>query len=319
MCVISVVIPTYNHARYVLQTLDSVFAQTFTDYEVIVVNDGSPDDTAERLRPLAEAGRIRYVEQKNAGQATARNVGIALARGEFIALLDDDDLWPPDKLERQLHALRERPEMDVAYGRVECVDDQGRPVDVRQDDGSPLSWQKDGPSGKIFDAILKQYCLVSPGQTLVRRDALRRLGAAPFDPALWGCDDHDLWLRLARNGQFLFLPHLCLCYRWHSGSASRDKLRMLRNENKLIQKLAREQTTVEQRRLIRERFRRVREQMRNCWAAAAFEATKAGKARASFHCMLRAALLDPRLFTQRWVLAMLLRTGAKALGKGYAA
>src|SRR3954470_24757434 len=95
---VSVVIPTYRHRDYVLRTLDSVFAQTYRDFEVIVVNDGSPDDTNRRIRPLVSAGRIRYIEQANAGQAAARNTGIAHARGRYIALLDDDDLWPADKL-----------------------------------------------------------------------------------------------------------------------------------------------------------------------------------------------------------------------------
>src|SRR5260370_24652309 len=103
---VSVVIPAYRHRDFVLATLDSVFSQAFTDYEVIVINDGSSDDTTELLRPLAASGHIRYFEQANAGQATSRNRGIHAARGEFIALLDDDDLWPPDKLEWQVEALR---------------------------------------------------------------------------------------------------------------------------------------------------------------------------------------------------------------------
>ena len=113
---VSVIIPTYKHQDFVLATLDSVFAQTFTDYEVIVINDGSPDDTAEVLLPLAEAGRIRYIEQKNTGQSIARNRGIAEAQGEFIALLDDDDLWPPDKLEWQVEALRRQPDVALIAG-----------------------------------------------------------------------------------------------------------------------------------------------------------------------------------------------------------
>ena len=94
--VVSVVIPTYKHAEHVLETLGSVFAQTFTGHEVIVVNDGSPDDTAERLRPLAEAGRIRYFEQPNAGQSSARNRAVTAAAGEFIEFLAADEHWPTD-------------------------------------------------------------------------------------------------------------------------------------------------------------------------------------------------------------------------------
>src|SRR3954471_16219960 len=106
---VSVVIPTYKHAGYIEETLQSVFAQTFTDFEVIVVNDGSPDNTTAVLQPWVASGRIRYLEQPNAGQSAARNAGIRLARGEFVALLDDDDLWPADKLAIQVERLRTQP------------------------------------------------------------------------------------------------------------------------------------------------------------------------------------------------------------------
>src|SRR4051794_22002333 len=119
MPLVSVIIPTYKHRDYVLRTLESVFAQTFTDYEIIVVNDGSPDDTADVLRPLVEAGRIRYIEQPNAGQASARNRGIAEARGEFIAMLDDDDLWPAGKLEWQVAEMHRDSDAVVIYGFAE--------------------------------------------------------------------------------------------------------------------------------------------------------------------------------------------------------
>ena len=122
---VSVVIPTYNHQCYILAALDSVFAQTFTDFEIIVVNDGSPDNTAEVLRPLTESGRIRYIEQKNQGQSAARNRGISEAKGEFIALLDDDDIWPPDKLQWQVEELQNNPDTALVYGSVSFIDDNG--------------------------------------------------------------------------------------------------------------------------------------------------------------------------------------------------
>src|SRR5262245_5620608 len=99
---VSVVIPTYGHADYLLATLKSVFAQSFTDHEIILVDDGSPDNTAHVVRPLVEAGQVRYLEQPHRGPAAARNRGIREARGEFIAMLDDDDLWPPEKLQWQV-------------------------------------------------------------------------------------------------------------------------------------------------------------------------------------------------------------------------
>src|SRR4051812_10173624 len=102
---VSVVIPTYGHCRYVLETIESALGQTFSSNEIIVVNDGSPDDTVVVLQPYTQTGRIRYFEQPNAGQASARNRGLAEATGEFVAFLDDDDIWPADKLAWQIQAM----------------------------------------------------------------------------------------------------------------------------------------------------------------------------------------------------------------------
>ncbi len=104
---VSVIIPAYRHADMICQTLESVFSQTFRDFEVIVVNDGSPDRTAEVVAPFVANGKIRYFSQRNAGQAAARNRGASEARGKFFAFLDDDDVWPPEKLEWQV-SLRRR-------------------------------------------------------------------------------------------------------------------------------------------------------------------------------------------------------------------
>lgn len=109
---VSVVIPTYNQPRLLVETLQSVFAQTFSDYEIIVVNDGSTDDTLQQLRPYSK--RIKVVSQKNAGTGAARNRGIAEARGKYIALLDHDDLWEPAKLAAQVEFLERHPECSGA-------------------------------------------------------------------------------------------------------------------------------------------------------------------------------------------------------------
>ena len=222
---VSVVIPAYNHRDYVLATLDSVFAQTFTDYEIIVVNDGSPDDTAAVLRPLVDAGRIRYFEQPNAGQGAARNRGVAEARGRYIALLDDDDLWTPDKLARQVDALESNPNAVLAYGGWSRLEPDGT-VTPHPDEGCP--------SGRVYDAFRKQCWLLSPGQALMRTTAVRSAGG--FDPAIWGSDDWDLYLRLAREGEFFYDPRVCLHYRVHAANASRRAVQHAANHLKVVRR-----------------------------------------------------------------------------------
>ncbi len=236
---VSVIIPTYRHRDFVLATLESVWAQSFADFEVIVVNDGSPDDTEAVLQPLAQSGRIRYIVQPNGGQASARNRGIAEAKGEFIALLDDDDLWLPDKLQWQVDALRSHPEAAVVYGRAEAIDENGAGTVPLGEDGKPLTLPWETPSGWVYEAFLRQNWILSPGQCLIRRAALDALTeSTPFDPApeLRGCDDWDLWCRLAETRPFVFEDRVALRYRFHAANASRDLFQMHRSTLYLCEK-----------------------------------------------------------------------------------
>lgn len=214
---VSVIIPTYKHRDYVLESIASVRAQTFTDWELIVVNDGSPDDTHTVLQPLAQAGVIRYIRQENQGQAAARNRGLAEARGEFIAFLDDDDAWPSDSLEWRVRALQSQPEVGVVCGVY-------RPLGSTDTSGFDL----DGRGVEItFGDVFNGCPCVSPGQALLRASVLRQVGG--FETALWGTDDYDLWMRLCRVTHMQRQHRLSLYYRLHATNASRQSLRMFRN------------------------------------------------------------------------------------------
>lgn len=220
---VSVVIPTYGHADYVLRTLDSVFAQTHRDFEVIVVNDGSPDDTARVLAPLADEGRIRYYEIANQGVAGARNFGVSQARGEFIALLDDDDLWPPDKLAWQVELLRQDDSLLGVSGSATFMG----PDDVRK--------ERDD-SDRIHNMEVEEFFegnqIYSPGQVLLRSSVFQEVGN--FDGRYWGGDDLSLWIRLVEKGRLLWKDHTALYYRVHTANASGNHLRMLRTLGRLI-------------------------------------------------------------------------------------
>jgi glycosyltransferase involved in cell wall biosynthesis len=210
---VSVIIPTYGHRDFVLDCLESVFSQTFAYYEVIVVNDCSPDDTAELLRPLVESGRIRYFEQPNAGQASARNRGLSEARGEFIAFLDDDDSWPPDKLEWQVELLRGLPRHIGVAGSSNAV------ANGITEPSGPVPTQDLSPADFIVNDLMR-----SPGQVLFRRQALVDVGG--LDTTIWGSDDWDLYFRISALGPIRFEPRLALLYRVHAGNASKNYWRM---------------------------------------------------------------------------------------------
>jgi glycosyltransferase involved in cell wall biosynthesis len=186
---VSVIIPAYNVAPYIAETLNSVFAQTKSPFEVIVVNDGSPDtvELEEVLQPFRD--RIVYLKQENRGLSGARNTGIRAATGDLIALLDGDDLWMPRYLETQTQFLRSHPEYDLVYCNARSFGDsyEGR------------RFMEVCPSrGEVTPAaIISQKCCVFVSVT-ARAEALRELG---FDESLRSCEDFDCWLRLTSSGR----------------------------------------------------------------------------------------------------------------------
>jgi glycosyltransferase involved in cell wall biosynthesis len=188
---VSIVIPAYRASADIADALDSVFAQTFSDIEVIVVNDGSPD-TAQLEAALAPyAGRIRYIVQDNLGAGAARNAGIREARGSYIALLDADDRWLPEFLQRQVGHLDAHPECDVVY------------TDALITGESPLSGRRfmdTAPSaGAVtLHTLLAQRCNIILSTVVARRKAL--VGVGLFDETLRRGQDFELWLRLAHHG-----------------------------------------------------------------------------------------------------------------------
>lgn len=223
MPLISIIIPTYKHQDYVYETLASVFNQTFADYEVIIVNDGSPDNTREVLQPLADAGKIKYIEQENQGQASARNRGLAEARGSFVAFLDDDDLWPPEKLGWQVKYLQANPQVEVIAGQIQTIDSQGEVTQV----------EFAQPGFVSFETLFYGCPIWSPGQTLIRKAALDEVGG--FSTQIWGADDYDLWMRLGKRSPLSIDSRLALYYRKHATNASHNSPRMLVNSHQVIQ------------------------------------------------------------------------------------
>jgi glycosyltransferase involved in cell wall biosynthesis len=196
---VSVVIPAYNHARYVGEAIRSVLAQTFQDFEVIVVDDGSTDETGEVVAALKEP-RITYVRQSNRGQAAARNTGIRASSGEYVAFLDDDDLWLPDKLETQVGVLDSRAEVALVCSDHYVFDEQTGETLGRLWHDRPFHYWIDPfkAARDPLEALLRRGCFIAPSATVVRREALL---------AVWGFDesfeknheDWDLFVRICRR------------------------------------------------------------------------------------------------------------------------
>jgi glycosyltransferase involved in cell wall biosynthesis len=190
--VVSVVIPLYNVSEYIVEALDSVFAQRFRDFEVIVVNDGSPDTPALETALAPYRDRITYLTQPNAGPSAARNAAIQVARGTYIAFLDGDDRWLPDCLENQVARASVAASPAVVFGDAVIF---GNP----ELEGKTL--RRLGKSGVEADflGLVTERCSITTSCSMVRRDVCIAVGM--FDPALRRSEDYDLWLRIAHAGE----------------------------------------------------------------------------------------------------------------------
>ena len=216
---VSVVIPAYNSAPFIAETLNSVFAQTYQAREVLVVNDGSPDTPALELALAPYRDRIVYLRQRNTGPSGARNLAIRHARGEYVALLDSDDMWLPDYLERQVERLHREPGLDLIYADGVIT---GGPLDGRR-----LMAVTPSKRSVTVERLIAEECTVLTSCTVARRAAL--LGAGLFDDRFRRSEDAHLWLKLALNGgRIAWQPTVLVRHRRREGSLSHDTPAMVR-------------------------------------------------------------------------------------------
>ena len=227
LCYVSVIIPTFNRSRYLRQAIASVLAQTYPHFEIIVVDDGSTDET----RTVAESSRdpkIRYTWQDNAGRSAARNRGLELARGEYIAFLDDDDFYLPDKLSQQTAYLEAHPAVDLVGAGTQMVDEQERVLRVWR------NWE-DQPELSLPACLYA--CPLPTCTVLFRRRALDLLDRW-FDPELDRAEDTDFFTRLLLAGcRMAWLPEIVSAYRLHPGNSQNDGARYSRSYLRLLDKL----------------------------------------------------------------------------------
>lgn len=219
---ISIIIPAYAHAQFIGDAIRSVVKQALEDWELIIVNDGSPDDTYNVVKPFLPDPRIQYFEQKNQGQSAARNFGISMAQGEFIHLLDDDDWMPSDAFEWQVATLTTCPDVATIVGAVTYVTENGATIAQ-----PPIK------EGRIyFLDLFGGNVYASPGQALFRRTVFEQVGL--FDIKMPGVDDYDMMFRVARSHQILSTNRNALFYRCHPTNASSNRAHMLESGLKVI-------------------------------------------------------------------------------------
>ncbi|MCP6757933.1 MAG: glycosyltransferase [Fischerella sp. CENA71] len=210
---ISIVIPVYNSEKTIKDTIKSVLKQTWNDFELIIINDGSNDSTLEVISQFKDP-RIKVFSFENAGGNVSRNRGLNRATGEFVSFLDADDIWTSDKLESQFHALQANPEAIVAYSWTDYIDEQGKLLFP----GTHIT-----ANGNVYEQLVVSNFLENGSNPLIRREALVQLDG--FDEELTAAQDWDMWLRLAKKFDFIAVARVQILYRVSANSLSTNLAR----------------------------------------------------------------------------------------------
>ena len=206
---ISVIIPTYNRAITLKRAIDSVLMQNHPSIELIVINDGSTDETSTIIEGYQ--GQLQTITQSNQGVSAARNAGILKARGQWIALLDSDDTWHPNKINEQMKFLENNPHCKILQSQEKWIRN-GQFVNAKHKHTKPSGW--------IFEECL-QMCAVSPSAVIIHKDIFDHVGL--FDETLTACEDYDLWLRIALHYPIELIDHVLITkYGGHADQLSRS-------------------------------------------------------------------------------------------------
>ena len=216
MSKVSVIIPTYNCARYITGAINSVISQTYKNLEIIVIDDGSKDNTKETLEYYMKAGLINYIYQENKGPAGARNEGIRTATGEYIAFLDADDLWMKDKLQLQIDYIQRNPQYKVIFSDFMEMSDGKITFNSYLKEGG----YKNVGEGYLYDNLIKES-FISPITAIISRDIFVKVGL--FDEELIIGEDRDMWLRVAEEFQIGFLNKVLSIRNRHSTNLTRKR------------------------------------------------------------------------------------------------
>jgi glycosyltransferase involved in cell wall biosynthesis len=284
---VSVVIPTYNRADLLGEAVESALAQDWVPLEVIVVDDGSTDRTAELLadseRDFGE--RLRVIHQRNSGESRARNAGILSARHEFIALLDSDNRWLQRKLRRQMELFSQDPAPDLTFTAYTAFGD------VPKEHVALDSW--DGSQEDALEQLL-EGCCINTSTVVATRKCLTAAGM--FDETLRCCQDHDLWLRIAAEGnRIAYLPEPLTEYRVHGGAVSTDAALVSTSTERVFERLFDSNA-------LPERFQKDMDfYLARCYLNSSVRYLEAGEGSAASASIARAARTRPASMRPGWL------------------
>jgi len=228
---VSVIIPAFKVAGFIAETLSSVLAQTFSTYEIIVINDGSPDTETLELNMVPFSQFVNYIKQENRGAGAARNAGLHAARGEFVAFLDGDDLWLPEFLQEQLRLIQSDGGYDLVYADA---------INITENRSSRITNMQLNPSDGPVTAqsLIAGKCNIITSSVVARRAVIEAVGF--FDEGFPNSQDYDLWLRLAKHGaRMTYQKRVLVERRIYDGSLASDPIKSFTGEIRVLEKTAR--------------------------------------------------------------------------------
>jgi glycosyltransferase involved in cell wall biosynthesis len=231
---VSVVLTTYNGASrgYLVEAIESVLKQSYQNYELLIVDDGSNDHTRKQCSPFLDNPKVRYLHQENKGLPGARNTGIQASCSEFICFLDDDDVWKTEKLQRQIDFIEARLNRIVNWGLIftwlELIDAQG----------TVISFRGKLAEGRIYKKLVLENIIEAPSSVLVRREVFQDIGL--FDESLLSCEDWDMWLRISKKYLVFPVKEYLVQYREHQNTMSADFDTMLSSAKLVLDKVFQE-------------------------------------------------------------------------------
>ncbi len=228
---VSVITPTYNCKPFLSEAIESVLAQTFQDWELIIIDDGSTDNTRAAIERFFNDPRVVYIFQENRGLACARNSGFKAAKGEYLALLDADDRWKPERLKETVAALDANPDVGLVHAHSLRITEDNKPIEVVKRDNRYLS-------GNLFKAIFLRQAQISCPTATFRKACVDTVGLMDENLARMGVEDREYWLRIARRYPVLFIDKVLAYYRIRQSSMSKDTSQMLKARLYVIDKYA---------------------------------------------------------------------------------
>lgn len=229
MATVDIIIPAYNAARHLSSAIDSVIAQSYDDWRIILVNDGSSDATAQIAERFQQqlGPRMLVITQANAGVSAARNTAIRAATGDFLAMLDADDIWLPCRLAESLKSFELRPAAGLSYGLVTRISESGELL-------ATFAGNPQNAEGRIAPYIYMRSIELPCVTVTLRRSCLAETGL--FDETMRATEDRDLWLRIAQRYEVAYVPKVIALYRTYANSASADIDGMLSGQLRFIRK-----------------------------------------------------------------------------------